>query len=222
MITQERKRAVFDMLERLEAYEEIQNQMGRTIAAMNFRQPEQILEAFALNQTDVSFELADEGLFEGAKAVKAIVRETFNEKVRPGEMLDLQLTTPMIEVAADGGSAEAVWWCPGAGAMYLNDDKPDAVWVWGMIAADFIKIENVWKIWHLHYFRLIKCSYKKGWVEDTSMIHRANTAMHPLSRPTTYHNPYSPNAVREGIPACPRPYETYTDKMWMLERDKTK
>ena len=33
---------------------------------------------------------------------------------------------------------------------------------------------------------------------------------------------YSPLSVREAIPACPRPYETYTDSSWMLEKDKTK
>ena len=101
-------------------------------------------------------------------------------------------------------------------------EDPEAIWAWGMLAADFINLGGEWKIWHLHYFRYIKCLYSKGWVEDTSMIHRLNKPVHPLAKPTTYHNPYSPLSVREAIPACPRPYETYTDNGWMLEKDKTK
>ena len=53
-------------------------------------------------------------------------------------------------------------------------------------------------------------------------LYRLKSPMHPLSKPGTYHNPYSPNSVREGIPACPRPYETYTGKEWMLSREKEK
>ena len=75
---------------------------------------------------------------------------------------------------------------------------------------------------HLHYFRVIKCAYEKGWTEDTSMINRPNTAMHPLSKPTTYHNPYSPLAIRYGIPAAPYPYETDRGENWMLRSDKTR
>ena len=65
-----------------------------------------------------------------------------------------------------------------------------------MVGADLI-FRNEWKIWHLHYFRFIRCDYEKGWVKDTSMINRLNTPMHPLSKPTTYHNPYSPLSIRE-------------------------
>ena len=72
-----------------------------------------------------------------------------------------------------------------------EDSDPDAIWAWGMIGADFICEDGEWKIWHFHYFRYIKCLYEKGWVEDTSMIHRLNTPVHPMAKPTTYHNPYS-------------------------------
>ena len=118
-------------------------------------------------------------------------------------------------------TAKGVWWCPGGGAIPQENDDPEAIWAWGMIGADFVNVNGAWKVWHLHYFRYIKCLYSKGWVEDTSLINRPNVPVHPLAKPTTYHNPYSPLSVREAIPACPRPYETYTDKNWMLNKDKT-
>ena len=223
MVTEKRKQNLIKAIERLEAYQEIQNEMGRTVAAFNFRQPDKILSHFALDMEDVSLEYADEGVFKGKEAVETIVRETAGE-LQPGEMLDIQLTTPMIEVADDLKTAKAVWWCPGAGAVIQKEEKePDAIWAWGMIGADFICKEDGWKIWHFHYFRYIKCLYEKGWVEDTSMINRANTAMHPLAEPVTYHNPYSPLCIREAIPSCPRPYTVHEGTPdWMLNKDKTK
>lgn len=223
MITEERKQDLLRLIDRLEAYQEIQNVMGRTVAAFNFHQMERVLENFALKEKDVSVEYADEGVFEGEAAVREIFRILLGEPAKPGEMTDMQLTTPMIEVAEDGKTAEAVWWCPGAGAVRKKEaDIPQAIWEWGMVAVDFLLYEGEWKIWHLHYFRYIKCSYEKGWVEDTSMIHRSNGALNPMAKPVTYHNPYSPNSVREGLPACPRPYRTYEGTGWMLSRDKTR
>ncbi|MCI9006535.1 MAG: SnoaL-like domain-containing protein [Lachnospiraceae bacterium] len=223
MITEARREHLFVSLKRLEACHEIQNEMGRTIAAFNFRQADRVLEHFALEREDVSLEYADEGVFKGKEAVTTIIRETVGRKVLPGEMLDLQLTTPMIEVAEDLKTAKAVWWCPGGGTVLQEGRDPDAIWVWGMIGADFVLTDGEWKIWHLHYFRYIKCLYEKGWVEDTSMIHRLNTPMHPLANPTTYHNPYSPLSVREAVPACPRPYVSHEGTAdWMLEKDKTR
>lgn len=222
MIEKARKEALLNEIKKLDAYHEIQNEMGRTIAAYNFRQADRILSHFALDKEDVSLEYADEGVFEGPDAVQTIVNEVVGAPAKPGEMIDLQLTTPMIEVADDLQTAKAVWWCPGGGAIARENDDPEAIWVWGMIAADFVCENDEWKIWHFHYFRYIKCSYEKGWTEDTSMINRLNTPVHPLAKPTTYHNPYSPLSIRDGIPACPRPYKTYTDAGWMLEKDKTK
>ena len=223
MITAERKLRLLANIRRLAAYQEIQNEMGRALVAANFGQPDKILSHFALDRSDVSLELVDEGLFVGPEAVTAIVNDTFGAPKLPGEMLDMHLTTPMIEVADDLESARAVWWCPGAGARRRDAaGEPEAIWVWGSIAGDFVPVGESWKIWHLHYFRIINCSFDKGWVEDTDAINRPNTPMHPLSRPTTYHNPYSPLSIRDGIPAVPRPYKTYDGTSWMLDRDKSR
>lgn len=222
MISEERKIRLQKEIKKLQAYETIQNEMGRTIAAVNFKQPDQVLAHFALEYADVSVECADEGVFQGKKAVTAFIREHLGRTPLKGEMTDIQLTTPIIEVAGDLETAKALWWCPGAGSIVKEETEPQAVWLWGMLGVDFICVEEEWKIWHLHYFRYIKCSYEKGWVEDISMINRPNTPLHPLAKPTTYHNPYSPLSIREGLPACPRPYETYEGgPEWMLNRDKT-
>lgn len=222
MITEERRQRLYAGMVKLEAEHEIENLMGRVIAAFNFRQAEKLLGYFDLSDPKVSLEVADEGLFAGTEAVSAFVRETVGMPQQPGEMLDMQLTTPIIEVADDLQSARALWWCPGAGAIPREGELPQAIWAWGMIAADIILSGEEWKVLHFHYFRLIKCDYHKGWVEDTSMINRLNTPVHPLAKPTTWHDPYSPLNIRQGIPAAPRPYKSYDGSEWMLEKDKSK
>lgn len=195
--------------------------MGRCIVAFNFRQPDKILEHFAMDEQDVSVEIADEGLFVGPEAVKVFTHEFVPDKRLPGEMIDIQLTSPIIEVADDLKTARTQWVCPGIGAIPQADGDPQAIWIWGIIGADFINKNGVWKIWHLHWFRLIKCKYELGWVRDLSMINRPNKPVHPLSRPTTYHNPYTPHTVRECIPAVPRPYSEWVNDNWMLNKDKS-
>ena len=222
VITDERRARLAASINKLHAYHEIQNEMGRLLVACNFHQPEKVLTRFALDRPDVWMELADEGVFTGREAVMAIVDQVFGKPQKPGEMLDMHLTTPIIEVADDLESARAVWICPGAGATLSEDGEPKAIWVWGTIAADFVPEGETWKVWHLHYFRYIKCDYHKGWVEDTSMINRPNTPMHPLSSETTYHNPFHPLSIRDGIPPAPRPYNTYDGSAWMLNRDKSR
>lgn len=223
MTDKERRDKLFADIRRLTAYREIQNLMGRLTAALNFQRADEMLTYFALDKADVSLEYADEGVFEGREAVEAVVRDIIVKPLAPGYMLDMQLTTPMIEVAGDGLTARGLWWCPGIGAEVDNRPEPQAVWNWGMVGADFIFENEQWKVWHLHYFRFIRCDYHKGWTEDTSMVNRLNAPLHPLSKSTTYHNPYTPLSIREGLPACPRPYASYdeSNSNWMLNRDKT-
>ena len=224
MISQERKQALLLKLQKLDVYTEIQNVMGRMIAAVNFRQKDEVLKYFALDDERVSLEYADEGVFEGREAVEAGVEHLLGKEIRPGEMIDLQLTTPVIEIASDVQSARALWWSPGAASVLREGKDPQAQWVWGDFAVDFINVQGTWKILRLHYFTVIRCDYKEGWVDDTSLINRPNTPMHPLAKPSTWHNPYHPKAVRYGIPAAPYPYDTYReeDRYWMLRNDKTR
>lgn len=222
MVSDQRRARLAASMNRLTAYQEIQNEMGRVVAAINFGQADKVLARFALDRPDVSLEFADEGVFTGPDAVTTIVHEVVGRPKQPGEMIDIQLTTPIIEIAEDQQSAEALWWSPGAGAIRPSSGDPEAIWAWGMLAADFVPEGDSWKIWHLHYFRYIKCHYDKGWTDDTSLINRPNVPMHPLSRPSTYHNPYSPLSIRDGLPASPRPHATYEGVGWMLDKDKTR
>lgn len=181
-----------EKISKLTAYRNIQNQMGRAVAAFNFGQQKKFLNYFS-DDPDTSIEYADEGRFVGKDALDEITAKLFADNNKTGYMLDLQLTTPIIEVAEDGHTAKCLWWCPGAGSILQKNSDPEPIWQWGEISVDF-KLKNVWKIWHFHYFTLIKCNYHKGWVEDTSMINRPNTPYLKHAQAPTYHEPLFPNS----------------------------
>lgn len=224
MIDEARKQNLLLKINQLSAYQEIENNMGRLIAAVNFRRIDNVLKYFALEMDDVSLEYADEGVFEGAEALRAGIEYLLGTEIKAGEMIDLQLTTPVIEVAADCKTARALWWSPGALSVLRENDEPQARWMWGDFAVDFIHVNDEWKVWHLHYFTVIHCDYHEGWVDDTSLINRLNTPMHEKAKPSTWHNPYHPKAIRYGIPAAPYPYDTWREeeRYWMLRNDKTR
>lgn len=221
-VSEARKAALVKAVKTVLACQEISNLMARFMTAMNYKQPEEVLACFALQQQDVSWEFADEGVFQGPDAVRQIIYETIGKPFQVGEMLEQHLNTPAIEVAGDLKTAKGFWRAPGFGAIPQVQMLPVAIWNWDVLAADFIHDGATWKLWHGHSFRFVKARYHEGWVDDLRLINRPNIPVHPLAKPATYHNPYTPLSIREAIPAVPIPYETWTGSDWMLERDKSK
>ena len=61
-------------------------------------------------------------------------------------------TTPLIEIAGDGKTAQGVFYSPGVGIMpAIQGGKVDLrpTMFWEKYGADFVKENGVWKIWHL-------------------------------------------------------------------------
>lgn len=82
-----------------------------------------------------------------------------------GLLIEHAITTPVIEIAADGNTAKGVWispghkTCPIQGEIYPN-------WSWGRYAVDFIKEDGQWKIWHLHVLTTFRTPLNQSWVES--------------------------------------------------------
>ena len=70
------------------------------------------------------------------------------ENVGIGALSIHMLTVPYIEVAADGKTAQGLWYSPGAvGAVH--PDRSDGLLMYEKYGVDFIKEDGEWKIWHL-------------------------------------------------------------------------
>jgi len=65
-----------------------------------------------------------------------------------GSMLMHCLTTPYIEVAGDGETAQGMWYSPGQ-ITFTKQDGVDAMYMFELYGADFIKEGGQWKLWHL-------------------------------------------------------------------------
>ena len=218
----EQRDAIYLKMKKLKALREVENLMGRCVVAFNYHQKEGVLSYLAMDDPDVSVELVDEGLYVGPKAVREYADWKIPAEIQAGELTDIHIATPIIEVAEDGQTAKGFWLCPGEGAMLRENNDPMAIWMWGSLAADFKLVGDDWKVWHVHYFRLMKCDYDKGWVKDTSLENKLNESMPRSAKPTTYHNPYTPYTIRDCIPGIPHPYKTWeeSDKEWMLHNNK--
>lgn len=131
------------------------------------------------------------------------------------------LTTPVIEVAADGESAKGAWVSPGF--MTIPDRKKlGAYWHWDRYGVDFLKEDGQWKIWHFFVGRELTCPFEKSWV-DTALAdedpHRAAVAFFqrwpgfeaPPRPPLNEFEPYSPFEVARLKPRLPEPYRTFSE-----------
>jgi len=69
-----------------------------------------------------------------------------------GEWASHTQSTPVIEVAGDGKTAKGIWESPGLHmSANIRDGKvsKQGGWFWEKYAADFVKEDGKWKIWHI-------------------------------------------------------------------------
>jgi len=140
-------------------------------------------------------------------------------------------TTPVIEIAGDGKTAQGAWYSPGMGVMPQIVDgkvKLQAMMFWEKYGADFIKEDGVWKIWHLQMAydfvpglppemveelkkKLGDLAYKGGTTTlQVEAGERMGAELPPgFSKPKYVYPAYSPQRATAIFPHLPRPYYTF-------------
>jgi hypothetical protein len=209
--------------ERLRAVHEIQNLMskwGYLLTVLHLK-PEEFNDCFA-ERDDCSLTVADNGVYRGIESIRNLTKSTLTcGMLGPGCAADVNLSSPIIEVAGDGKTAKAYW--SGAGQETMRGDPKAnelrACWLWEKFAVDFIKEDGKWKIWHLSEFLTFCADYHKSWVEAGTGEYYSHLAdaestvedlMPKPDAPSLHrHAPYNVNALREFVPAYPEPYKTY-------------
>lgn len=194
--------------------------------------PEKI-KLFALEMPDVSMDVGDSGVFVGKEGIETVFLKILGTARFAKDAFFMHcVTTPYIEVAEDGKTARAVFMSPGLETYYENHShtppecyKPgmarmQAYWCWGKYSADFIKIDGVWKIWHLKWWRDLRCDYYKSWVDDTVAVSDKASYQKrkdggvdlPCHKPMKFHQPYKPGDRKVPLPRRPKPYVTWDEK----------
>ncbi|WP_405970536.1 nuclear transport factor 2 family protein [Streptomyces sp. NBC_00988] len=210
--------SVEQRLARLEAVQQIQNLMGRYSFLHSANMHRECVDLFAMKTPDVRAEMMW-GVYEGPEGIERCYPgfHVWADGDPAGKMHMHTLTTPVIEVAADGRTARGVWVSPGheTGPDFHNPTSKHmkANWAWCKYGCDFILEDGVWKIWHLHVFGIFMTPYDKSWAEDAKDMNFDD--MPPLPeefapdrKPTTHWN-YLPDLVYVNEPAPPEPYESF-------------
>lgn len=142
-------------------------------------------------------------------------------------------TTPVIEVAGDGKTAQGAWYSPGMGIMptIVNGKVAlQSMMFWEKYGADFVKENGVWKIWHLQMAydfvpglpkeMVDKITAKLGSLASREHIapsageagERMSGDLPPgFSKPKFVYPDYSPNRPAIIFPHLPKPYYTFSE-----------
>jgi hypothetical protein len=225
-------------VQRLEDVNAIQNLVSKDTFLYEARRHEERLALFAQKTPGVTVEISGRGVFEGLDgARKTIVdseehfdrlnakglRMTYPDLELPCDtagMLNTQLVgTPMIEVAGDGKTAQGIWIILDAWAR--TEDRvgaPEARWAWSKIAADFVKEDGEWRIWHFVKNPLFMCAYHESWVDRIlkvpplapQKLWEMHGAM-PDKPSSAQYRPYSLTREPALFPPPPEAYETFDD-----------
>ena len=206
---------------RLEAVHQVQNVMGRYSYWHSAAMHSECVDLFALKTPGVRVEMMW-GVYTGPEGIRRCY-EGWHRHLGPeadiGSMHMHTLTTPVIEVAADGQTARAVWISPGhetMGPLETGEKEARAHWAWAKYGADFALEDGRWKIWHLHVYGIFFTPYDQPWTaatDNAGVIDPPSTPPHlAADQPPTTRWMYAPDAVYPNSPAPPEPYPTFADE----------
>ena len=145
MTNDERKRELLLAGDRCEAYGEIQNLISRAAFAFTYHEAEKQKAFFALDWEDVELILLDYESAKGGTAVAKRIDDVMGAALRPGEMDEAYLCSPVIEIADNAETAKGSWWVMNAIGEPQEQGDPKAFWAFG---SSQVKIEKPKQIFH--------------------------------------------------------------------------
>jgi len=230
-------------VERLHDINKIQNLMSKEALLFEAHLHEERLKLIARKTPGVTIEWGARGVFEGIEGARRTIidiEESFERSHAAGMkklfpdvkfptinagMFESQLIgTPVIEIAGDGKTAKAVWISLMAiGKTHENDPKPTGNWLWWKSAADFVKEDGEWKIWHYLKDPIFVAPTNNDWLDLYMNMPpvpppgsgkglpgaHGNSPDRPATR---QYNPYRITREPSYEPKPPEPYETFDGK----------
>ena len=212
----------------------IRNLMGRYVRALLHKEEGSVTEAFWSSRDDVALGLSD-GWYLGRESLKdyyghfekvttltdEIMKGLFPEKTESGRgfgYLELKaLSTDVIEVAGDRETAKAMWNSAGQKAVFTAAG-PVTYLTYGTFAADLVREDGLWKLWHLKYLEEISHPQGEKWWEEAKKRPEM-TEFSTLSAltprlpdiPQILFEGYDPQRELPMLPPLPEKYETFNE-----------
>lgn len=131
-----------------------------------------------------------------------------------GYMENHAVSSPYVELAADGMSARGLWYSIGQETYPGPDGQPRAIWVNDKIAADFVLEKGGWKIWHLLLSNDIwhPAGMPMAAMPD-KITHEMDWIREEFGSPTIQMEVHNPLYLwTDNYPSMPKPYETIDNK----------
>jgi hypothetical protein len=142
-----------------------------------------------------------------AVGVPASLQRYYNISAQGTKFTVHPVSTPCIEVAADGKTAKGTFTSLG----FEGD-----MWCYGKYANDYIKIDEKWYIWHMKWLRCFKAPFTKGWADQTideiyefTKGEKDEKGNPKVNKEINYDYLLAPNKKFKTITVA-RPYQTWT------------
>ena len=215
----------------------VQNLMGIFSGHYLLKKEKDIVAELFSGRADISLGI-NTGYYEGREAVEgyyeAIHRknllttklimakypEEFKDKTPEEALEDMAFEkaaadTPVVEIAGDGQTARGIWTCRNSYSD-LTTGGPVTFYEWGWVAADFVKEDAGWKIWHLLILNDVHVQAGLQYYEADKPYETVPgfEAIGDFKMPepnvkVTLRAPYAPDRPRTPAPEVPKPYETF-------------
>ncbi len=232
------------LVDRWEDQRDIKNLMGKYMNYLIMNMDGQVFDdLWAQERNDVCLGFND-GWYVGAGAVSgyyeayakrhALVAEVMQKKFpKPspeglgdkspediygiGTFRSYPIIDPVIKIAVDGKTAKGLWYCQGSHAL-VTEAGPTSSWTWGYYAADFVRENDNWKLWHLQATNDVECRCGTSWgmpaeplPELPEFAALKEFKMPPYTTAAVVRMPYTPTRPLVPAPAMPEDYTTFAD-----------
>lgn len=201
-------------LKRMQSEHEIRNLAAKFVLSVKGGFFEDAYRCFALETEGVAANVEKYGVYEGKEKLKEYFVDYYRRiGGKEGCFLMHELTTPVIELAGDGETAQAMFITQGVLAVDVDHWMQDheaarSMWQFGPWYMDFCRENGEWKIWHLTMYDEVETDYEVSWSErgdhEVILDKSAPEPSRPAGEGHYFHPGRAPYLHREP----PVPYQT--------------
>lgn len=216
----------------------VMNLAGKYVMSLLLKREGELFDRYWSERGDVCLSFND-GSYVGPEAVRgyyaaqrentALVSRFLKERfpARLGSLSDeelfgvgqfhgLPITTPVVEVAADGETAKGLWHVHGSDNT-MGPWGPLSWWKLGFLAIDFRRENGRWCLWHVLHAEDVTAPMGENWLRPTERKEMPEfAALKALKKPEysvarENYRPYSPTRPLAPPPEIPEPYAHFEE-----------
>jgi hypothetical protein len=218
---------------RFEDRRDVKNLMGKYAASLLLKKEPTMFADFWSKRDDISMGV-NEGYYQGREAIAGFYAATRDLLVKlfpkqtagktPAELYGIgpfetkAINNAVVEIATDGKTAKGMWCCLGT-VTSITTRGPVSNWIFGTFAADFIREDDRWKLWHLLYLEDVNSPTGHNWSQLKPNPYPELPEFAPLAN-VPLPEPNVKKVVRERyhvdrpftkLPRIPEPYDTFAE-----------